>query len=243
MTCTHCGRAELIPDHDRIHHIEVYACPVCGYRHYPAYPRRAPDKADEELAENQIGHIGPIGPIETKPKEKPMSRRKPFITRPCAGCGKEITGASNRLQWCDDCRRARQREWDKESKRKKAARKRGELAASPTEQAGATAASTEQAGRLSPEPHLAGDNSLTPPRHPALFLIFERNADLYDQIKAMAEREYRSIEDQAMYLLDRGTLFTPVPVTGLDSHPVVDRVSLARDLMPFIRKALTDGRL
>jgi ribosomal protein S27AE len=48
-TCPKCGQAEMYPDHDRKLGIECYACPICGYRHYPAYPRK--------VGENKQGRV------------------------------------------------------------------------------------------------------------------------------------------------------------------------------------------
>jgi hypothetical protein len=38
--CPKCGQADMNADHDRTHNVEAYACPVCGMRVYPGFPRR-----------------------------------------------------------------------------------------------------------------------------------------------------------------------------------------------------------
>lgn len=66
MICQKCGSSEVWPDYDRTWNVEAYACRLCGWRYYPAYPARM---ASEEELEH---HMKP--------------------SRVCGWCGKPLTG-------------------------------------------------------------------------------------------------------------------------------------------------------
>ncbi len=62
MICPKCEKVELKPDHDRINHVECWACTLCGYRRYPEYPPRRPTR--EEATEQRDGK--PLGPYASR---------------------------------------------------------------------------------------------------------------------------------------------------------------------------------
>jgi len=95
MICEKCGSSEVWPDHDRVNGVEVYACWVCGWRYYPAYPARTPAKADDY-------HI---------PEKKKLVCQLP-------SCGKSFEGRAGTKYCCRQCgetaRRELSRNWNRD---------------------------------------------------------------------------------------------------------------------------------
>ena len=73
MKCPKCGTGELHDDSDITHGVRCGSCLICGYRHYPDYPRRRPTLKDQQEAI-------PEEPAATIQKEAPQEQETPLKT-------------------------------------------------------------------------------------------------------------------------------------------------------------------
>ena len=83
MKCPKCGNGELHDDSDITHGVAAGACLICGYRHYPDYPRRRPTLKDQQEAVSEE----PAAIIE---KEVPEEQETPLKTEEEEMAGHQI---------------------------------------------------------------------------------------------------------------------------------------------------------